>query len=243
MNKDIDPIEAVLKALSFRERSPRQGETDACPSDEAFAAFMDSLLPESEAAGIKSHIVTCPECHLAYTAWMEASAIEGLQIPPHLIESAKARFKFPKIRVAIRLLKKSFEILNPTDVEIISPLSLEPAAVCRGEFAVKENRFELVEMDPRIPDLASIRIQHLEEPGSLKVTVIPSKGLDEDRMERTRIDLFRGDNLIQSWPLYRSGTALNPIEKGSYRLGLVELSSRSDQHEARSLGSVDLNLS
>jgi hypothetical protein len=105
-----------------------------------------------------------------------------------------------------------------------------------------EDQYEIIDLKPGVEQLESVRIQHLEETGTLKISVMPSPDLAPDALKRIRIDLHGESGLVQSWPLEASGTSLNPIEKGAYRLSLVEVLASIEKHQVRYLGFVELDL-
>jgi hypothetical protein len=120
--------------------------------------------------------------------------------------------------------------------------SPDGAVVRRGGEEISEDRHETLDIKPDVPGLGSIRIQHLEEPRTLKLTVFPSEASITEQVGQIRIDLYSRMNLIQSWPLYGEGTPLNPIEKGSYRISLVAVKSSREKDRIRPLGSIDMDL-
>jgi hypothetical protein len=238
MNREIDPIELKLKALELR------GLTDTshdCPSDETFAAYMEGQVSGKEADDVKTHILDCRACHLAFSAWQESDAIEGPPVPEKVLERAKALAKPPLTRVALKMLKKAFELMNPADL-LLAETAQPATALSRGAEAKAEHQYEIVEIKPNIPPVETVQIQHLEDTGTLKVTLFPSSEETEDRLARLRVEVFCDENLVQSWPLYREGTALTPLEEGMYRFELVEIMPAKEEHEPCSLGVIELDL-
>ncbi len=243
MKNEMDPIELKLKALAFRgEASSREGG-EPCPDDETFSAFMDGLLFGGQADAVKEHIIRCRVCNLAYAVWQEASKPGEPSVPSHLIESARSLYRPPMTRVVIKLFKNAFQILNAAEVAFLGPSPGAEAVPCRGSGQADADRFEIADIDPGLEVLESIRIQHLEETATVKLSVFPSPGLSPDKRKQIRVDLYAESGLIQSWPLKEAGTAMNPIERGAYRLSLVEVTPALEEHEVKVLGFVELNLS
>ena len=54
--------------------------------------------------------------------------------------------------------------------------------------------------------------------------------------------MYAGEQIVQSWPLGGQGVSLNPLEEGAYRIDVVEILSKPDRHQARALGSMELDL-
>lgn len=239
---NADPIEVMLKALALRGRISGERDGDACPSDEKFGAFMDKALPEEESQAIQSHIAECPDCSLAYQAWLETSDVEGPPVPAPLMASARALVRPSQCRVILELLKKAFRILNPDEVIVIPEPECTLGAARRSGEAHLEDQYEVVDIKASLPHLEMIRIQHFEDTETLKLSLFPSPELPAERMKRIRVDLYSESGLVQSWPLYKEGTSLNPIEKGAYRLSLVEIEPSTERHKVRSLGFMELDL-
>jgi hypothetical protein len=242
MNNDMDPIEIKLQALSLRGSENDQGGKDPCPIDETFAAFMDGLLSTEEAESIREHILRCTDCHLAYTTWMELAKQEDPTLPAHLLESARSLHKPPAHRVIIQLFKKAFEILNPSEDLFLPSLRPDLAAVRGQSGTLPPNHYEIVDIESSLPHVECLRIQHLQDTGTLKLTVIPSQDISQDTLKKIRVDLYIEKNLVQSWPVFGEGTSLNPIDPGLYRLELVEIAAGRDAKHAMSLGFMELEL-
>jgi hypothetical protein len=238
MNREMDPIELKLKALELR------GLTETCPdcpSDETFAAYMDGRVTGKEADEIKTHILDCRACLIAYRAWQESDATEGPPVPEKVLERARALVKPPLTRVALRMFKKAFELLNPGELSLAG--KTQPAAVpSRGAESKAEHQYEIVELKPDLPPIETVQIQHLEDTGTLKVTLFPSSDAGEESLARLRVDVFCDENIVQSWPLYREGTALSNLEEGMYRFELLEITPAAGKHETRSLGVMEFDL-
>lgn len=222
MNDKIDPIELKLKALALRSRGKGK---EGCPSDEPFAAYMDGRLEGEEAEKIRAHVTGCADCHQAYTIWMESLPGDGPPVPARLLQAAQALAGPPLKRVVVKLLKKAFEILNPEEV------ALRPAMGALSRGSGEEGRYEFADIESDVPCLDAVRIQHLEDTGTLKVTL--KRAMDDE--SRVRVDVYAGETMVQSWPLGNEGVSLNPLEKGTYRINVVEQAGRP-------LGTMELDL-
>ena len=239
MDNRKDLIELKLEALALGGREAASAPLEACPDDETFAAFMQGTLPQKDTDRWRAHAARCPDCVLAITAWRETEGIEGPPVPAHLLVAARRLVKKPVTRLVLELFDRAFRILNPGDVRHQLVLN-QSASVTRGEGG--DERHESVELHPEVPGLEAIRIQHLEHRHALKVTLVVDPKLDEEQRKRLRVDVYSDVSLIQSWPLYLEGTSLNPLEKGVYRLSVMEIEPSSDQHQFRTLGTVELDL-
>jgi hypothetical protein len=241
MDNAMDPVELKLIALSLRGRGEGQGKEGPCPDDETFGAFMDGLLSQEEADKIRAHVLVCGDCHRAYTAWKEMAHRENPALPDRLLEAARGMYRPSASRLLLKVMKKAFEILNPGEAAIRPSLQPDTAAV-RGSSALPEHHYEIVDVDPRMPHLEGLRIQHLQDTGAVKLTLIPAPDVSAEVLGDLRIDLYAGENLVQSWPVFEEGTSLNPVEKGCYRLEMKEVFRSDASGRDRVLGSMELEL-
>lgn len=239
---DIDPVELKLKALAMRGKVKTEERGQSCPSDEVFGAFMDTALSEDETQILISHIVECPDCHLAYQAWLETAGIEGPPVPAHLQALARSLLKPSRTRLVLKLFRKAFQILNPYEICLIPEPDGTLGAARRGGEGLPADQYEMVDIRANLLHLEIIRIQHLEDSNTLKLSLFPSPDLSADSLKRIRVDLYSESSLVQSWPLYKEGTSLNPIERGVYRLSLIEIEPSMERHQVRSLGFMELDL-
>jgi len=240
MNEN-DPIELKLEALKFMGREENDKGLESCPSDETFAAYMEDHLPNEEAETIKSHITSCSDCNLVYSAWLETNGIEGSPVPAELLEKARSLIKPPITHLAMKLLKKAFKIINPEDVSLKSAPQAALGAT-RKSGALPSDQYEIVEIKSELPYIETVQVQHLEDSDSLKLTLIPSKDSQADDLNKIRIDIYQDSRLVQSWPLYMEGTSLNPLEKGKYRIALVKISPAVEGRQVGSIGAIELSL-
>jgi len=241
MDNNIDPIETILQALAFRGRTQSQDKNNPCPSDETFSTYMENRLSEEDALEVRSHINGCPDCGKVHSLWLEASRTEEPPVPVGLLKSAKSLVQPSLCHIAIKILGKAFEILNPDKVPILSAAKAD-LGLTRRVADNESNLYEVVDIKADIPCPKSVRVQHLEDTGSLKLSLFPSPGLSKEKMKKIRVELYSGITLIQSWPLYEAGTSMNPIEKGLYRISLIEIAPSLDKHQTRYLGSLEVDL-
>lgn len=234
MNNNRDEIELRLEALTF-QKSPLE-----CPSASLFAAFMEERLGSEEEDAIRNHLTQCQDCNMAYHAWVETEGIEGPPVPAKLLEAAR-NLPIPAVkRIVMKLLDKALQVMNPLDL-CLKPMPEAGLGLTRKGAAQADDQYELVEINPDLPYLETIQIQHLAGKNAIKVRMIPSKSLkDEER--QIRVDIYDEANLIQSWPIYDDGVSLNPLERGGYRLEVKEIMPGLENHQVKSLGAMDLVL-
>ncbi|MBU0754694.1 MAG: hypothetical protein KJ645_06110, partial [Planctomycetes bacterium] len=232
----------LLRALEFAGLEATSPSETTCPPDEQFAAFMDNKLTVKDADPIRKHIVQCVTCHLAYRAWLETIPGEGPPVPARLLEQARALFKPPATRLVLKFLKNALELLNPLEVSLVDTPALQGART-RSREEGSGLQSEVLEFRPALVEIDVVRVQALEDTGTVKVELIPCSDLSQDRLARLRVEAFCQDQPVQSWPLFAEGTSLNPLASGSYRFDLMELHpTDTGGVQMRSIGEITLEL-
>jgi len=242
MTERRDSLEWLLKALELEGGAAGPPAAGDCPSDERFAAFLDGLLQGEEAADLREHLVRCPLCHLGLRAWTEASAGEGPPVPAAALERARALVKPGALKIALRLLGRFFEILNPSEIPLSTVPATAPVLRSGGAGAAASPRHEVVDLKPSAECLESIRLQSLEDTGRLKVTVFPAPDVALDPPGRLRVELFQEDACLQSWPLRAGGPPLHPLDPGLYRLEVREVVLEEGHPKLHTRAALDLDL-
>ena len=236
-------MELRLEALAFREAGGEPvGGKGSCPDDELFGAFMEGRLSDGEAEAVAAHLEQCPRCARAFGVWREAEKNPAPAVPPALVEEAEALVKRPFARVVLRFLERALEVLNPGEVDLLSPDPALAAAPCRGEGDRSAKGTEVVELAVQLPGISCLRIQSLEAGGEARVTVFTEPSLSPEEAGRMRLDLHGPEGLLQSWPLEPGGTVLSPLQRGTYRLVLSRIEAEGASAPLEPLGTLTLDL-
>lgn len=238
---DNDEISIKLRALRYF-RKKKSAASCGCPDDEVFSAFMDGLLPEKDAAQIRTHIATCPECHAVCSALRETEQIEGPPVPAEQIARAKALRPPHPATIVLRLLKGALEVVKLSGLsEAFLPQgAAEPVRSGDGRSPLSA---EIVELAPEGHAVEQVVLQKIE-PSDVRITVKPRADMiskpDSDSV--FRIDLLKGDDLLQSWPVEADTLSLEPVTTGRYTMQVLQLETRSGGYRSRTLGLIDLDL-
>lgn len=243
MNKPIDEIEIILQALRHNPQKTESQQENECPSDELFGAFADGHIDGDEAEKLRGHIAGCSQCHLAYTMWQEIDKSESKPVPADLMKAAKALYKPSLTRIAVKLFKKTFELLNPGEISLSDSFQPAVEGVRRRQETLPEHHYEYVDIACALPGLDSLKIQLLEGTGLLKISLLALSTVADDKAAKLRIEVLRNDKRIQSWPVKEDGVELNPLAKGVYQIQLVaKVKSDSGGDGTAVLGSILLDL-
>ena len=242
--KKEDLTSLNLRALGLGAGVPHP-DPGGCPDDETFAAFYDGVLSEKDAAPVRSPLAECTACLRAFRALKETEAIEGPPVPAHLIAGAFRLAPIAEIkkaaepvgRAVIRILKSALEVLKLDNIELGAGLQPAHEAVRSGG---GKPAAELLEIKSPLPVVERITLQKIE-PDDVRLTVCPSGDAVSQPGFRHRIDLFKDDSLIQSWPLEEGELPLEPVAKGLYRLDVIRI-EEAPGAMPETIGSIDITL-
>ncbi len=255
--KEHDIISLTLQKLSLGVHGS-SGSAGDCPDDETFGAFIDGELEEGAAKRFCDHVTSCPHCHTTLAALKETEGIDGPPVPARLTASAKdlvspplgALVSAPLARLALKLLDGALAIVDLAGIEVVGGLDHAAQPVRSGSSTTAENaaqagvspaeRAEILELAPSVPAVKRIIMQKID-PDDVKISIQPKN----EQIARTgytfRLELLRGDTLLQSWPLESGLLSLEPVTTGRYSLEILEIPSAGGGRPER-ICTIDINL-
>lgn len=252
--KEKDIVSSHLRALACGAGLPPE-RLQACPDDETFGAFVDGTLDEAASSLIHAHIAECPVCSTAFKAIKEADKVDA-EVPTALIEDAKkmvaarpmeavrkvgARAAGIVEKIAVGLLEGALKVLDLEGLRVTAGLEPSPEPVrSTGAATPPPGATAILEVASAIPQIDRVALQKIE-PADVRITVKPA-AVEVDRAGKLyRVDLFKDETLMQSWPLGPEVLAMEPVTLGRYALQVIELeAARGAAPDV--IGTIDIRL-
>ena len=216
-------LEKLIRIVFKKWSSAHARIDEAHPSEEEMCCFWENKLSEEETLRLKKHLLNCAPCAESLFAQFSLTLSEEREVPPELLDRAKALLGWDDsglaLDILLRIKEKTLELIN-TCGDVLLGQELVPAPVLRSR-AIKDFKDEVT----ILKDFKDIRVEvKVENKGSssFNLTILAKHRDTQKVIKDLRFSLLKEEIELESYLAGSGQVTFEHVLLGNYR---VEISN------------------